>query len=51
LSLDVNQAVAESRKRGALTVVITNEPHSSLSRLANEVFMIRAGKERAVAAT
>jgi glucosamine--fructose-6-phosphate aminotransferase (isomerizing) len=50
-STDVNQVVEESRKAGALTVGVTNERRSSLCRLADEVFLVRAGRERSVAAT
>jgi len=34
-----------------MTVGITNEPRSSLTKLAERVFLVRAGKERSVAAT
>jgi glucosamine--fructose-6-phosphate aminotransferase (isomerizing) len=50
-STDVNQVVEESRKAGAFTVAITNERNSTLCRLADEVLLVRAGKERSVAAT
>jgi glutamine---fructose-6-phosphate transaminase (isomerizing) len=50
-STDVNQVVAEGRRAGAFTIGITNEGGSSLARLADETFLVRAGKERSVAAT
>jgi glucosamine--fructose-6-phosphate aminotransferase (isomerizing) len=48
---DINMVVKSARRQGACTVAITNEPRSSLSRLADEVFLVRAGKQRSVAAT
>jgi glucosamine--fructose-6-phosphate aminotransferase (isomerizing) len=50
-STDTNLVLARAREQGALTVGITNEPGSSLARLAEHVFLVRAGKERSVAAT
>ena len=50
-STDTNQILQDARKRGAMTVGITNEPKSSLTKLAERVFLVRAGKERSVAAT
>jgi glucosamine--fructose-6-phosphate aminotransferase (isomerizing) len=50
-STDTNFVLEEARKQGALTVGVTNEPDSSLARLAEEVFHVRAGKEKSVAAT
>jgi glucosamine--fructose-6-phosphate aminotransferase (isomerizing) len=48
---DINRVLENSKKSGALTLGITNEPGSSMARLADEVFLIGAGKERSVAAT
>ncbi len=48
---DINRVLENSRKSGALTLGITNEPRSTMAGLADEVFLIRAGKERSVAAT
>jgi glucosamine--fructose-6-phosphate aminotransferase (isomerizing) len=50
-STDTNAVLAQARKAGALTVGITNESDSSLAHLAEHVFLVRAGKERSVAAT
>jgi len=50
-STDVNRVVAECRRRGAFAVGITNEAGSALTRIADETFLVRAGRERSVAAT
>lgn len=50
-STDTNLFLEAARQGGALTVGITNEPSSSITRLVEEVFLVRAGKERSVAAT
>ena len=50
-STDTNLVLEQGRAQGAVTVGITNEPASSLARLAEHVFLVRAGKERSVAAT
>ncbi len=50
-STDTNLVLERGREQGALTVGITNEPASSLAKLAEHVFFVRAGKERSVAAT
>src|SRR5579864_3692327 len=50
-STDTNEVLHDARKRGAMTVGITNEAKSSLTKLAERVFLVRAGKERSVAAT
>lgn len=50
-STDTNAVVEQGRQAGALTVGITNEKSSALSRLAEHVFLVRAGKEKSVAAT
>jgi glucosamine--fructose-6-phosphate aminotransferase (isomerizing) len=48
---DINLVLESCRQAGALTVGITNEADSTMARLVDEVFLIRAGKERSVAAT
>lgn len=48
---DVAEVVELARRGGAVTVAITNEPASRLAELAEHVLWIRAGEERAVAAT
>ena len=50
-STDTNLVLETAKKAGAVTVGITNEPASALARLAEHVFLVRAGKERSVAAT
>jgi len=50
-STDINMVVERAREQGAVTLGITNERHSTLARLADHVFLVRAGKERSVAAT
>jgi glucosamine--fructose-6-phosphate aminotransferase (isomerizing) len=50
-STDTNLFLEAARRGGALTVGVTNEASSSITRLVDEVFLVRAGKERSVAAT
>jgi glutamine---fructose-6-phosphate transaminase (isomerizing) len=50
-STDTNMVLEKARKRGARTIGITNEAGSSLARMAEHAFLVRAGKERSVAAT
>ena len=50
-SPDVVGVVAAARRQGAPTIAITNEPGSELGRAAEHVIQLRAGPERAVAAT
>jgi glucosamine--fructose-6-phosphate aminotransferase (isomerizing) len=50
-SPDVVAVVEESRRQGALTVAITNEPSSELAAAAHHLVALEAGPERAVAAT
>jgi glucosamine--fructose-6-phosphate aminotransferase (isomerizing) len=50
-STDTNLVLQRAREQGAPTVGITNEPESSLAKLAEHVFLVRAGKEKSVAAT
>jgi len=50
-STDTNLVLERGREQGALTVGITNEPASSLAKLAEHLFFVRAGRERSVAAT
>jgi glucosamine--fructose-6-phosphate aminotransferase (isomerizing) len=50
-STDTNLVAEKARKAGALTVGITNEPDSALAKLAEHVILVRAGRERSVAAT
>ena len=50
-STDTNLVLSHAREQGALTLGITNEAGSSLARLAEHIFFVRAGRERSVAAT
>lgn len=50
-STDTNLYVQAAREAGALTVGITNERTSSLTRMVDEVFLVHAGHEKSVAAT
>lgn len=48
---DINCVLEDAKKSGAFTLGITNEAGSTMAELVDEVFLIRAGKERSVAAT
>jgi glutamine---fructose-6-phosphate transaminase (isomerizing) len=48
---DINLVLDAARRQGAYTVGITNEAHSEMARVVDEVFLVRAGKQRSVAAT
>ena len=50
-STDTNMVLERAKERGALTMGITNERASTLASLAEHAFLVRAGKERSVAAT
>ncbi len=50
-STDTNLVLERAREQGALTVGITNEGSSSLARMADHTFLVRAGREKSVAAT
>ena len=50
-SPDVVEATAQARAYGALTVAVCNDPSSPLAETAEQVIEIRAGAERAIAAT
>jgi glucosamine--fructose-6-phosphate aminotransferase (isomerizing) len=50
-SPDIIAVLAEARRQGALTSVITNTPDSQLARLGDHVIDLGAGEERSVAAT
>jgi glutamine---fructose-6-phosphate transaminase (isomerizing) len=50
-STDTNVVLERARARGALTLGITNERRSSLAQLAEHVLLVRAGREKSVAAT
>lgn len=50
-SPDIVAVLEEARRQGALTVAITNDSASALAGVAHEVIDLRAGPERATAAT
>ena len=50
-STDTNLVLERAREQGALTVGITNEAGSTLAKICDYAFLVRAGKERSVAAT
>ncbi len=50
-STDTNIVLEKAKASGAFTAGITNEAESSLAKLAQHTFLVRAGKERSVAAT
>ncbi len=50
-SPDIVAVLAEAKKQGALTAVLTNIPHSDLGQQGDVVIDLSAGEETAVAAT
>lgn len=50
-STDTNIVLEKAKSAGAFTIGVTNESESSLARLAEHAFLVRAGKEKSVAAT
>jgi glutamine---fructose-6-phosphate transaminase (isomerizing) len=48
---DVNIVLENSMRSGATTLAVTNEANSEMTRIADETFLIHAGRERSVAAT
>lgn len=50
-STDTNLVMEQAKSAGALTIGITNESESTLARLVTDTFLVRAGKEKSVAAT
>jgi glucosamine--fructose-6-phosphate aminotransferase (isomerizing) len=50
-STDTNVVLEEAKKQGAFTIGITNEPESTLARIADHAVLVRAGREKSVAAT
>ena len=50
-STDTNLVLERARAQGALTLGITNERSSTLAQLAEHVLLVRAGREKSVAAT
>jgi glutamine---fructose-6-phosphate transaminase (isomerizing) len=50
-STDTNVVLQRAREQGAMTLGITNESRSTMARLAEHVFLVRAQREKSVAAT
>jgi len=50
-STDTNLVVERAREHGARTLGVTNEPASTLARIAQHVFLVHAGREQSIAAT
>ncbi|MCA2971084.1 MAG: SIS domain-containing protein [Acidobacteriaceae bacterium] len=50
-STDTNLVLERAKAAGAFTIGITNEPESSLAKMAGHTFLVRAGREKSVAAT
>ena len=50
-STDTNMVLEQARAQGAMTLGITNERASTLAKLAEHVLLVRAGREKSVAAT
>jgi glucosamine--fructose-6-phosphate aminotransferase (isomerizing) len=50
-STDVNLVLERAREAGAFTIAVTNEAASALARIPHQTFLVRAGKEKSVAAT
>lgn len=50
-STDTNLVLERAKEAGAFTIGITNEATSTLAKLAEHTFLVRAGKEKSVAAT
>jgi len=48
---DINSVLADARRSGALTLGITNEPRSPMTRVVDECWLVHSGKELSVAAT
>lgn len=48
---DINLTLENAKRSGATTLAITNEAASSMAQLADETFLIRANREKSVAAT
>lgn len=50
-SIDILEYLRAARRAGAVTVAVTNDPDSPMSRAAAHLLQLRAGPERSVAAT
>lgn len=50
-STDTNVVLEQAKESGAFTIGVTNEAGSTLARLADHAVLVRAGREKSVAAT
>jgi glucosamine--fructose-6-phosphate aminotransferase (isomerizing) len=50
-STDINVVLEDAKRQGTFTLGITNEAGSSLASMADHAVLVRAGRERSVAAT
>lgn len=48
---DINRVLESARRQGAYTLGMTNEARSTMAKLVDDVFLVRAGRQRSVAAT
>src|SRR5574337_163192 len=48
---DINLVLESAKRQGAYSLGITNEARSTMAELADEVFLVHAGRQRSVAAT
>lgn len=48
---DINHVLERAKESGAFTLGITNEPDSTMAKIADETLLIHAGREKSVAAT
>lgn len=48
---DINLVLESARRNGAYTIAITNEAKSPMAGIVDDVFLVRAGRQRSVAAT
>ena len=50
-STDTNLVLERAKQAGVFTIGVTNEPESTLAQMADHVILVRAGREKSVAAT
>ncbi|HUI42602.1 MAG TPA: SIS domain-containing protein [Terriglobia bacterium] len=51
IGTDINMVLESARRHGAYTVGLTNEARSPMAAVVNDVFLVRAGRQKSVAAT
>jgi glucosamine--fructose-6-phosphate aminotransferase (isomerizing) len=49
--IDINMVLDSARRRGAYTLAITNEAQSPMVKVVDDAFLVRAGRQKSVAAT